>query len=105
MKFLLCLIIFFFRHSVPVIPILLVLFIIHKFICYFYNQVPLGMFICLIVKKYTMNKELFKYKTIDSTNNEALRLLRSGRISSQCYIVSDYQQQGRGQKENSWFAK
>ncbi|HKK62350.1 MAG TPA: biotin--[acetyl-CoA-carboxylase] ligase [Bacteroidales bacterium] len=52
-----------------------------------------------------MNKELFKYKTIDSTNNEALRLLRSGRISSQCYIVSDYQQQGRGQKENSWFAK
>ena len=44
----------------------------------------------------------FYYKELDSTQNEAKRLIQSGKISNIAYIVTNYQTNGRGTHGRKW---
>ena len=44
----------------------------------------------------------FWYDTLDSTMDEAKRLIKSGKIQDTAYIVSDYQTAGRGRHGKVW---
>ena len=48
--------------------------------------------------------EYIYYKTIDSTNNEAKRLINTGQITQDTCLVSDEQTAGRGRQGKSFFS-
>ena len=47
-----------------------------------------------------MKLKIFSYKNVKSTNNVALRLLKSGHMSGA--IISDVQSKGKGQHGKRW---
>ena len=50
-----------------------------------------------------MKLKIFSYKNVKSTNNVALRLLKSGHMSGA--IISDVQSKGKGQHGKRWVSK
>ena len=49
-----------------------------------------------------MNYPIIRYQEIDSTNNEAWRLLDRGQASSNTAIIAKRQTKGKGQRGNVW---
>ncbi|MCF8226767.1 MAG: biotin--[acetyl-CoA-carboxylase] ligase [Bacteroidales bacterium] len=49
-----------------------------------------------------MGKDIYRYKVIDSTNNEASRLISKGLVRSESFVFADFQEDGRGQQKNQW---
>jgi len=49
-----------------------------------------------------MERNVFRYRQTDSTNDAASRLLRSGEIPTEAYVIADIQEKGRGQGDHSW---
>lgn len=45
---------------------------------------------------------IIRYDTIDSTNNEACRLIESGGIEKTTVLISDFQTSGKGAGSNKW---
>ena len=45
------------------------------------------------------------FKTIDSTNNEAQRIIENRNIDSPIWIISESQKNGRGRSNNLWISK
>ena len=45
------------------------------------------------------------FKTIDSTNNEAQRIIENRNIDSPIWIISESQKNGRGRSNNIWISK
>ncbi len=46
--------------------------------------------------------QAFYYETLDSTMDEAKRLIQSGKVKNIAYVVSDYQTDGRGTRGRIW---
>ena len=46
----------------------------------------------------------YKYKELDSTNSEALRLINNGVIKNNSVIVADQQTLGKGRKNKTWIS-
>ena len=51
-----------------------------------------------------IGNKIFRYPIIDSTNNEAKRLIVSGQALEGTVIVADEQTSGRGKPGSSWFS-
>jgi BirA family transcriptional regulator, biotin operon repressor / biotin---[acetyl-CoA-carboxylase] ligase len=54
------------------------------------------------MKTLFIGQHLIELKTVDSTNNYAKELIGRGEAVEGTLIVAETQQQGRGQRENSW---
>lgn len=52
-----------------------------------------------------MDDQVFNYKSLQSTNMEAERILKVDKINQSFYVVADYQTGGRGQGENEWISE
>src|SRR3989338_9998654 len=50
----------------------------------------------------TKTMQNFHYNEIDSTQDEAKRLIQSGKITDIAYVVANSQTQGRGTRERKW---
>ena len=50
----------------------------------------------------TKTIQSFYYKELDSTQNEAKRLIQSGKVSDIAYVVSNSQTNGRGTRGRKW---
>ena len=50
-----------------------------------------------------MKFKVIKFKAVNSTNNIALRLIKSGKINSSI-ILTKIQKKGRGQYNNEWIS-
>jgi len=48
--------------------------------------------------------QTFKYETVDSTNEEAKRLLKAGEIADAALIIAREQTAGKGTKGREWFS-
>ena len=51
------------------------------------------------------NTKVILFKTIDSTNNEAQRIIENKNIDSPIWIISESQKNGRGRSNNLWISK
>lgn len=49
-----------------------------------------------------MYQKILTYTTLPSTNSEAARMILKGQVSHPIYLVTDYQESGKGQGDNSW---
>ncbi len=49
-----------------------------------------------------MERQVLTYRSLVSTNFEASRLLSEGRVSGPVFLRADYQENGKGQGQNSW---
>lgn len=51
-----------------------------------------------------MERNLITYKEIDSTNSEAGRIIASGSVAGEFFVLADFQDHGRGQSGNKWMS-
>ncbi len=52
-----------------------------------------------------MGSKLFTYKEIQSTNKDADRLISMGEIENECFVLSEYQTNGKGRAGNVWISE